>query len=421
MRPTSKRLFAGLLALLLLCPALRALAGDGDPYVPADDAVVLEQLPAALGPGASRLRALRRQLERNPQDLRQAIAYAQAAIELGRQEQDPRDFGYAQAALAPWSQRADAPSRVVLLRATLEQWRHDFPAALRDLDALVAADADEAIQAHLTRASLRLVRGDPVGALRDCVALIGRTDLLSASTCIAQANSLRGRAATSLDSLRAVLGQAAAATGPRSGITPGVRLWALTTAAEIAARTGRQADAAQWYQAALAQMDAAGTRDPYLLASVCDYWLDQGQAQAVAQRLAGLERIDNLLLRLALAQQQLAATGTPGAAQQRDAQVQALAQRFAEARQRGDGSVHLREEARFELQLRHDPAQALRLALQNWQAQREPADALVLLQAAMAKAELQAAAPVLDWMRATGIEDLELAALAQRLHPRRDA
>ncbi|MDR3415550.1 MAG: hypothetical protein P4L83_05115 [Nevskia sp.] len=396
-----------LVAVAAWLPVAVAAAGPGEPYLPADDAEVLEQLPLARG-AHNDLRALQQQLAQNPRNLQQAIAYARASIELGRQEQDPRDFGYAEAALAPWWNRPDAPSSVVLLRATLEQWRHDFAAASHDLDALLAADAEESTQAHLTRASVRMVQGDPVGALRDCVALIGRADVLIAATCIAQANSLRGRAAVSLASLRSVLAQS-------DGAAPGLRLWALTSAAEIAARLGRDDEAAELYRTALAAMDAAATRDPYLLASASDFLLEQGNAKAVVARLAPLERIDNLLLRLALAEQQLAAAGDAAASRQLAAHLEMLEERFAETRQRQDSSVHLREEALFELQLRHAPARALELAVRNWRTQREPADARVLLAAAIAAHRPQAAAPVLEWMAGTQIEDTALTRLAQVL------
>ena len=71
-----------------------------------------------------------------------------------------------------------------------------------------------------------------------------------------------------------------------------------------------------------------------------------------------------------------------------------------------------REEARF--LLAGDPEAALRLAQANWASQREPWDARVLLAAALAAGQPQAAAPVLEWMAATGIEDVALRALAGR-------
>ena len=117
-------------------------------------------------------------------------------------------------------------------------------------------------------------------------------------------------------------------------------------------------------------------------------------------------RIDPLLLRLALAEQSLGASDLPS-------HIADLAERFAEARMRGD-TVHQREEARFSLYLLKQPREALRLAQANWAVQRELWDARLLLEAALAADEPSAATPVLDWLAASHLEDRHLDELAAR-------
>ena len=63
--------------------------------------------------------------------------------------------------------------------------------------------------------------------------------------------------------------------------------------------------------------------------------------------------------------------------------MEQLRDRFEASRLRGD-RVHLREEARFTLHLLNDPKAALKLAQENWQVQKEPADVRILLEAALA-------------------------------------
>jgi hypothetical protein len=92
-----------------------------------------------------------------------------------------------------------------------------------------------------------------------------------------------------------------------------------------------------------------------------------------------------------------------------------LAQRFAEARARGD-QTHLREQARFALELQGDPVRALELARRNFDVQREPADARILLESAIAAGDAQAAKPALDWLRDTGMQGARLQLLAQQVH-----
>ncbi len=78
--------------------------------------------------------------------------------------------------------------------------------------------------------------------------------------------------------------------------------------------------------------------------------------------------------------------------------------------------MHRREEARFQLALLHQPAPALALARVNWNVQREPADARILLEAALAAGRPAAADPVLAWIRTNSVQDIYLAGLANRLH-----
>ncbi len=130
--------------------------------------------------------------------------------------------------------------------------------------------------------------------------------------------------------------------------------------------------------------------------------------------LSSSTRIDSLLLRLALAERRLGEAGDAAQTASAGRHAAILDERFREARQRGD-KLHLREESIYQLGLVRDPLAALKLAQQNWNMQREPADARVLLRAALAAKQPQAASPVLDWLRQTGLEDVYLRPLAAQL------
>jgi hypothetical protein len=91
-----------------------------------------------------------------------------------------------------------------------------------------------------------------------------------------------------------------------------------------------------------------------------------------------------------------------------------LAARFAAGRERGT-TVHIREEARFTLALLHDAGRALPLAQANWNVQREPADARILLECALADKNRAAARPVLDWLNSNHVEDFRLRQLARQI------
>jgi tetratricopeptide (TPR) repeat protein len=380
----------------LLLPLLLPVPAAAAPRVPASGAEVLEVLPWRNDPQQREVRELRASLAQAPRDLGRATGVARRYIELGRREADPRYFGYAQAALAPWWNNAAPPAGVRLLRASLLQTEHRFPEALADLDAVTAAEPGNA-QAWLTRATVETVSADYPAATRSCARLSSLADELVTTACIANVGAMTGR----LHASEALL----AATYKRgAGGDAAVDAWVLGGLAEMAARRGDAAGARARFRQAL----ALAPGDSYLLAAYADFLLEQRRHDAVLALLAPHLRVDGLLLRHALA---LSGAGDRA---RLAPELAELGARFEAGERRGDG-VHLREQARFELQLRGDAARAARLAQRNWTAQKELADARVLLEAAMEARQPAAARPVLDWMNTSGVEDPALARLAQQL------
>ncbi len=380
--------------LVLILALLCSFAVFAKPYVPHSDELVLAKVPTRFDPDARALAALRVQLTATPQNLNAAVAYAEAALKVGHARSDPRYYGYAEAALQPWWASADAPQQVLVLRATIHQFFHAFDSARTDLDRALQRNPSD-VQARLIRATVLQVQGHPELALADCEQLRKELDPLIATTCAASASSLMGRAVRADALLGYVLDQS------KSGATD-TKLWAETLRAEIAERLGHEEQARAAYQRALATMDGLKVTDAYLLAAWADFAISQKNHEAVIDRLKNQTDIDNLLLRLALAEQ---AIGNDGAALSKYRDM--LESRFAAARQRGE-AVHLREEAMYQLYLAKDAVSALRLAQQDWQVQREPLDALILLQAAKSARQAGAAKPVLEWISKTGIEDQRL-------------
>jgi len=368
------------------------------PYTPADDGVVLERLPEALDPALAELKRMRAALRANPNDLDHAARLARRCIEAARETGDPRFLGQAQAALAPWWAAADPPPPALLLRATVKQSQHDFPGALADLDRLLAVRAGDG-QALLTRATILTVLGRYADAQRDCAKLVRLASGLVTTTCLAGASSLNGDAAGAYRGLVQALA--------RAGDTAGTRAWALTLAAEIAARRGEAGAADIHFREAL----ALDPRDAYLVAAYADFLLGQARAREAASLLADSAKNDALLLRLALAERSLPDKRSEFADHRRE-----LADRFAAARRRGD-TVHLREEARFRLDVENDIPAALVLAKANWNVQREPADLRILAAAARASGENDARRTVTDWLASTRLEDVAVVALAERRAP----
>jgi hypothetical protein len=181
------------------------------------------------------------------------------------------------------------------------------------------------------------------------------------------------------------------------------RIWITTILAETTARTGAIRDAEQSF----AEAFTVGIKDQYLLGAYADFLLDQHRYQDVISLLRSETRADGLLLRLVLAEQALKLPTLQN-------HTDELAARFAAGRDRGT-TVHVREEARFILTLQHDAHRALPLAQANWNVQREPADARILLESALAAGNRSAAQPVLDWLNRNHVEDFRLHQLAKQI------
>jgi hypothetical protein len=372
------------------------------PHIPVDDNVIVEKLPVrANDPAAKALRELRTAHSAAPDNRDIAVRLARRYFDLAGAEGDPRFVGYAEAAVRPWSTLVAPPADVLLVRALIRQYRHDFTSALRDLDAVIAAEPanTEAMQWQF---ALHLVQADYTAARERCTKLAPLTTALAATACSAVLDGINGRAQQAYASLSKALAQRMA-SGP---IDPEYRQWVLTRLGEMALRSGNKILAEKHFRDAI----ATGIADGFVLAAYADLLLDEKRHAEVVALLKDWIASDILLLRLALAEEAIRA---PLAAAHR----QALADRFAAAALRGD-KLHEQEESRFELQLRGNAARALSLAQDNWKSQREPRDARVLMEAALARGDAAAARPALDWMARTGFEEpryRELAAALARL------
>lgn len=385
----------------LLLAAVLIFAGHGRavlavPFLPQADAQVLENLPLRpTDPVAREMRQLREQLRADPGNVGIATALAKSYYGLVGEEGDPRYLGYAQAALAPWWDMPEPPVEVQVLRAGLAQFRHDFSGALNDLSSVLRRDPDHA-QARALRATIYIVQARYQEARADCLRLRGTTSELIAVGCSAMVDGLTGKLDSAHDRLAGAL-----ATHPEA--TAAERLWVLIRLAEIAQRQDRPLAAESYFRQAL----GVGITDTFLLAAYADFLLDHKRYGEVVALLKDRTPSDGLLLRLVLAETRL---NLPVA----QAHAGTLAARYAAAQLRGD-TVHQQEEARFRLQIDHDEKNALVLAQENWKIQKEPRDARILLEAALAAKSPAAAAPVVQWLKESRIEDARLRDLARQL------
>lgn len=391
----SRRQLQWIAAIAFIVALASPLAAFAEPFIPRDDDEVLARLPLSAEPVNKEMRELRAALRKAPRTAERAVKLAQLYIKLGKAESDPRYYGNAQAALSPWWRAPEPPSNVLLLRAFIKQNRHDFDGALQDLEQVLARDPSS-MQAWLTRAAILRVRASYDQARLSCLPLADSTDPLLAMTCLCDVNSLTGRAQESYDLLQAFLRSHDAASNEQ-------RLWTFTVLAEMAARMGKNAEAESFFKDALALERPSA----YLLAAYADFLLDQGRPTETVALLADKTAVDSLLLRFALAKQKLEADDLPEV-------IAKMRDRFRVNQSRAE-NLPQGDEARFALYLLGQSEEALRLAKANWLTQREPQDARILLEAALASHDRAAAQPVIDLLAQTGMEHVRLKHLADQL------
>ena len=214
----------------------------------------------------------------------------------------------------------------------------------------------------------------------------------------------RAAAAARLGDARAAFAMLDVTLARSPNLNRAIEIWARNDLAEIAVLLGDPETAQRQLHTAL----RLEPQDAFTINALADLLLDQGRPAEALTVLGDDLRHDGKLLRSAIALRMLERPSWRKHAALLEA-------RFAAANLRGD-SLHLREDARFRLALADDPAGALQVAQRNWRDQREPQDARLLLESALAAQAPDAAEPVVDWLNETRLADPRLEPALQRLH-----
>lgn len=380
---------------LTLCLAIFAVSSVGAEHVhrAADDA-------AASTPHthSTRVSSHQARLAADPRNADLAAETARIHLADFRADGDHHHLDLAHSALAAWWTTVEPPTEILVLRAIVRQANHAFDGALIDLDHALRRESRN-VQALLSRSFVLQTLGRLDEARDDCRRLPNRIAIVLAATCLSRVDSLTGNVDRAERRLSRVTARIAIAE-------PALRSWVLVNQAEIARRRGDDAAAEQRFRAA----SSAGVSNSYGTLAYADLLLDQGRGADALDVVTNVAPGNASLLRVALAKRQIGAVDA-------DDVVASLAKRFATADDRA-GAPDLREQARFFLEFTNAPHRALQLALLNWQTQREPADAKLILAAAIAADHPQAAAPALAWIADVGLEDPQLNALIDQIEAR---
>lgn len=372
--------------------ALVAVAVDATPITPSRDDEVVEILPATSG-SRSDDRRLRNALAARPDDPALALKVAQRYLDQAHESGDPRYAGLALAALRAWTDTAVMPDDLLLMRATLQQYLHEFDAAVADLRLLLARPGSERnSQAWLTLATVLRVQGRYADSDAACREVGQAGGALYATACLAENAALRGEVGAARRSFEALLAD------PR--LPPGTRGWLTTSLAELEERDGRVAAADAAYRAVLRL-----GRDTYAAIAYADFLIAQRRPQEALKVLKDEARTDTVVLRLAIA-------GTLAKTAEGERDVAEMRERIALANERPEARIfHGREQAMFALVVERAPERALALARGDVARQREPLDLLVFAEAARASGQRDAIDEARRLKAAIGLHDRRIDAL----------
>lgn len=313
-----------------------------------------------------------------------AATQARTHITTARQTGDTRYWGRAQAVLAPWWDKADAPVDLATLQATVQQGRHEFKPARAVLQAALRRAPDHA-QGWLNLAALERLSGHYAASLQACDAVARAGQNLYAQACQLETRSLQGQTAAARTGFTQLLAstQDAAQTS-----------WLQSLLAESEERAGRDADALRAYQRSL-----QAEPDLYTQITLADLLLRTGKTAQALAVLQPLPPTDAVLLRQATAMRRLNQPGWKA--------LRATLRGWnGELERRGDDlTLHGREQALVALWLDDDAAGALQIARRNLDLQREPIDWWIALQSAHQAKNTVALQQLQDAMQQTGLVD----------------
>jgi tetratricopeptide (TPR) repeat protein len=374
-------------------------------FLPQASAVVLAASVHTAGGRASSLRALDQAWRAQPQDMQKALAYARAVFTLGFNEGDLRWFGSAKAALTPWWQASDLPADGFFMRGLVKQGFHDFAGGLQDINQAISLNPERA-EFWSWRFALHLLQANLSAARQDAEEIARRFGPEEGQIYRAVLLYRTGQALSAEQLLSASL-RSPAYQDDASQVWIGFHLGE-------AHRVANQPDRAIAVWQRLLQ---AYPQSHLLRLSLADLLNQQGQfqqAQAVVSANSAKSHAnltDALLMQTLLASRGLKAPDESALAGQIAARLQSQALR--------QESLIERPKLIYQIAYGQDLAAGLTLSIENWQQQKEPPDAVLFAQAALALNQARAAEPVVQWAQTTGYTDPQLAPLLLQLmaHP----
>ena len=323
-----------------------------------------------------------------PASLEEALIKVRSSLEEAQRNFDPRFIAYADNLLDVWKQVGEENASYWVALGMVHQSRHEFERSLVDLDKALRLRPKDP-QALITRTIVLQVLGRFKEAKLCCFKLNGLASPLYVSATAANLASLTGQGSVAIHALESILDRDAQKAGKDE------LLWAYTSAAEIYTRLNQMALAEDAFLKALKILP----EDAYTIGAYSDLLLRMGRFAEAVQLLHDHQMVDGLFLRYVIAQKKLESPGYKSEAVLLESRLKSSLVM--------NPTGHLREYARFLLDVKNEPESALEAALRNWEVQKEPADADLLLSSAIASNRPEKAHATALFAREMSIPDLD--------------
>ena len=373
-------------------------------FLPEASTVVLPSSVHTLMGKSGSLRTLDKAWRANPEDLQIALAYAREVFNLGSSEGDLRWYGSAKAALKPWWQSTDLPADGFFMRGLVKQGFHEFDSGLRDINQAIALDPKHAeywswrFSLHLMQANMDAAKQD----VHEMHKLFGSEEANIYQAVLLYRTGQPLPALKLLDeSIRSASHQDAAS-----------QIWIGFHLGE-ANRVANQPDKTLTLWRRLLQ---AYPQSHLLRLSLADLLnqktkYKEAKAVATANSLITSNLTDALLMQALIASRGLNATDEASLASQMAARLQTQSLR--------QESLIERPRLIYQIAYGRDLASGLALSIDNWRLQKEPSDAVLFIQAALALNQAKSAEPVVRWAASTKYSDPQLSPLIDAIlkHP----
>lgn len=341
-------------------------------------------------PELAQLRRVQAYLMSRDDDLRTTVWAVQRFINKGKRESEPRYLGMAEAIIENWLSKYDAHPAVLLAKADILQYRHQFDDALVLLSEIPNAGVEGAA-ALLMRANLFQLKGDYDATRAECGRLARELSFMS-DICKLHIESFSGEIEPSQRKLEALIAQLELPTE--------IRVWAVGKLADMSNRRGKPQEALEYLQKIKPEQASGALR-----AQMFDLLLLLERPNAVLQMIDIGEKSEGLQLRRLRA---LKMTGENW----RGPISQNLLGRIS--RPATDASnPHARELAYYHHYLTGDVEAAFEAATENWNLQREPIDIRLLFETAHRARKLETITDAIEWISQKKYQDVRLAQFLQ--------